>query len=270
MADERDNLLYRAKLAEQTERYEDMVEIMKQISKFGVTLKCEERNLLSVAYKNVVGAKRSAWRFTMSAEQKAYAQSEERGARAREYRNVIAKEVESVCKDLLKLVDDYLLPKDEEEKSVEKEEKSETTVKDENTVFYLKMKGDYYRYIAEVVVDEAREDAVKKSKLAYEEAQVKASSLASTNQVRLGLALNFSVFYYEIMNEQDEACKLAKNAFDEAIQQVDTLNEASYKDTTLIMQLLRDNLMLWTADPEPEEDPKPKEAEEEGEGEKDA
>ena len=262
MADERDNLLYRAKLAEQTERYEDMVEIMKQISKCGVALKSEERNLLSVAYKNVVGAKRSAWRFTMSAEQKAYTQSEERGARAREYRNLIAKEVESVCKDLLKLVDDYLLPKDEEKKS-------DQTV-DENTVFYLKMKGDYYRYIAEVVVDEAREDAVEKSKLAYEEAQEKASPLPSTNQVRLGLALNFSVFYYEIMNEQDEACKLAKSAFDEAIQQVDTLNEASYKDTTLIMQLLRDNLMLWTADPEPEEDPKPKEAEEEGEGEKDA
>jgi len=68
------------------------------------------------------------------------------------------------------------------------------------------------------------------------------------------LALNFSVFYYEIMNAPDLACHLAKQAFDDAIAELDTLSEESYKDSTLIMQLLRDNLTLWTsseADPEP-------------------
>ena len=64
----------------------------------------------------------------------------------------------------------------------------------------------------------------------------------------LGLALNFSVFYYEILNKPDEACKLAKKAFDDAIAELDTLSEDSYKDSTLIMQLLRDNLTLWTSD----------------------
>jgi len=64
----------------------------------------------------------------------------------------------------------------------------------------------------------------------------------------LGLALNFSVFYYEIQNKPDEACKLAKEAFDCAISDLDQLNEDSYKDSTLIMQLLRDNLTLWASD----------------------
>ncbi|XP_022843235.1 14-3-3-like protein B [Olea europaea var. sylvestris] len=74
------------------------------------------------------------------------------------------------------------------------------------------------------------------------------TELAPTHPIRLGLALNFSVFYYEILNSPDRACNLAKQAFDEAIAELDTLGEESYKDSTLIMQLLRDNLTLWTSD----------------------
>ena len=73
------------------------------------------------------------------------------------------------------------------------------------------------------------------------------TDLTPTHPIRLGLALNFSVFYYEILNSPDRACHLAKQAFDDAIAELDSLSEESYRDSTLIMQLLRDNLTLWTS-----------------------
>ena len=74
--------------------------------------------------------------------------------------------------------------------------------------------------------------------------------LAVTHPIRLGLALNYSVFMYEVLNDPDEACKMARTAFEDAIAELDNVAEDSYKDSTLIMQLLRDNLTLWTSDQE--------------------
>ncbi|AQK58074.1 14-3-3-like protein A [Zea mays] len=116
-------------------------------------------------------------------------------------------------------------------------------------VFYLKMKGDYHRYLAEFKTGAERKDAADSTLAAYQAAQdIAVKELPPTHPIRLGLALNFSVFYYEILSSPDRACSLAKQAFDEAISELDSLGEESYKDSTLIMQLLRDNLTLWTSD----------------------
>lgn len=77
------------------------------------------------------------------------------------------------------------------------------------------------------------------------------------------MALNFSVFYYEILNSPDRACHLAKQAFDDAIAELDSLSEESYRDSTLIMQLLRDNLTLWTSSDNGEAEAAPADAKEE-------
>ena len=114
-------------------------------------------------------------------------------------------------------------------------------------------KGDYHRYQAEFASGEERKAAAEKSLVAYKEANnIANKKLNPTHPIRLGLALNFSVFYYEILVSPERACRLAKTAFDEAIAELDTLSEDSYKDSTLIMQLLRDNLTLWTSDVEAE------------------
>ena len=115
----------------------------------------------------------------------------------------------------------------------------------ESKVFYLKMKGDYYRYLAEVATGDNRTGVIEDSQKAYTDAfDIAKSQMPPTHPIRLGLALNFSVFYYEILNSPERACHLAKQAFDDAIAELDSLNEDSYKDSTLIMQLLRDNLTV--------------------------
>jgi 14-3-3 protein beta/theta/zeta len=98
--DNKDELVQRAKLAEQAERYDDMAAAMKQVTETGVELSNEERNLLSVAYKNVVGARRSSWRVISSIEQKTEG-SERKQQMAREYREKVEKELREICYDVL-------------------------------------------------------------------------------------------------------------------------------------------------------------------------
>lgn len=115
--------------------------------------------------------------------------------------------------------------------------------------FILLRKGDYHRYLAEFSAGDSRKAVADQAHDAYKSAtDVAEKELTPTHPIRLGLALNFSVFFYEILNSPDRACALAKGAFDDAIAVLDNLGEDSYKDSTLIMQLLRDNLTLWTSD----------------------
>ncbi|TLS27150.1 hypothetical protein PpBr36_05371 [Pyricularia pennisetigena] len=223
-----------ARLCEQAERYDEMVTYMKEVAKLGGELTVDERNLLSVAYKNVVGTRRASWRIISSIEQKEESKgSDKHVSTIRDYRNKIEAELEKVCQDVLDVLDESLIP---------------NAASGESKVFYHKMKGDYHRYLAEFASGEKRKSAATAAHEAYKSAtDVAQTELTPTHPIRLGLALNFSVFYYEILNSPDRACHLAKQAFDDAIAELDSLSEESYRDSTLIMQLLRDNLTLWTS-----------------------
>merc|ERR1719230_822298 len=200
-------------------------------------LSVEERNLLSVAYKNAVGSRRAAWRIITSVEQKEKSKGNEDQANfAKEYCKKVEAELQKICDTIIGLLDTNLITK---------------ATTGESKVFYQKMKADYYRYIAEFKDGDAKAKAAENARLAYDEAQAVAEKdLAVTHPIRLGLALNYSVFQYEVLNNPDEACKMARTAFEDAIAELDNVAEDSYKDSTLIMQLLRDNLTLWTSDQE--------------------
>jgi len=232
MADED---VYMAKLAEQAERYEEMVEAMKEVAKSKESdLSLEERNLLSVAYKNVVGARRASLRIITSIQQREEQKGSETIPQIVAYRSKVEEELHAICTDILSLLEHHLIKPE---------------LESEPNVFYKKMEADYYRYLAEFASSQEKDGHAKSAEKSYAEAmQVAEDNLAPTHPIRLGLALNYSVFLYEVNQEQNNACRLAKVAFDQAIAELDKLDEESYKDSTLIMQLLRDNLTLWTSD----------------------
>jgi len=225
--------------AEAAERYEDMVKIMEALVKRKLDNKAkltpDQRNLLSVAYKNVVGAKRSSWRMLNEDGQF------EDATLAEKYRKLVEIELEDCCKKILEILE-KLAAQNKERLENESEEDNKTLL-EESQVFYLKMIGDYYRYLTEAFpTDEYKQNC---DKFYGEAMKIADDVLAATHPTRLGLALNYSVCHYEILNQPEEACKLAKKAFDEAIEKLDSLNDVSYRDSTLIMQLLRDNLTIW-------------------------
>merc|ERR1711941_80311 len=213
-----------------------MGDYMEAVGKSPDELSVEERNLLSVAYKNAVGSRRAAWRIINSVQQKENTKGNgDQAAYAKEYCQKVEAELQKICDTIIGLLDNNLLGKGS----------------GESTVFYQKMKADYYRYIAEFKTGAKKDEAAQSAKKAYQEAHLVAEKdLPVTHPIRLGLALNFSVFQYEVLSNPDEACKMARTAFEDAIAELDNVAEDSYKDATLIMQLLRDNLTLWTSDQE--------------------
>jgi len=227
--DSRGSLVFLASTAEKAERYDDMCKFMSALvnwtSSNAQDLTVEERNLFSVAYKNVIGARRASWR-TLNVEDNKYDEL------VQDYKKRVELELTSICKDVLSLLEDKLLKCDKKTS--------------ESSVFYLKMICDYYRYLAEFAGTEGYD---KKAAQFYGQAMdIAKDKLDPTDPIRLGLALNYSVCFYEILKDKKKACELAKSAFDNAISKLDQLSEESYKDSTLIMQLLRDNLTLWTSD----------------------
>jgi len=230
--------------AEAAERYEDMVKVMNTLVKKKLAEKAEltadQRNLLSVAYKNVVGVKRSSWRMLNDENQFEDAEL------VTKYRERVELELENTCTSILdvikKLADQNKVRLDSEANAENK------TALEECQVFYLKMIGDYYRYLTEVF---PTDNYKEKCNQYYSDAmKIAVEALDSTHPTLLGLALNYSVCHYEILGQPKEACDMAKKAFDDAIEKLDSLGDGRYRDSTLIMQLLRDNLTIWKQDVE--------------------
>ena len=237
----REEYVYLSKLYEKAERFPDMVKSINKYVELDPKLTKEERNLLSAGYKNIISDKRSSWRLLNNLEQKEEEKKNTtQSAYIKEIKEKIEKELNSIVDEIQSMIDKYLLP---------------NAIDVENKVFYLKLKADYFRYKCEFTSDKEFDDACAKAEKAYKEAyEISNKEMPITNSTRLGLDLNFSVFYYEIKGLREEACNIAKNAFEEAMKCLDDLEKSKAKDTLLIIQLLKENLILWTNEMNGEEE----------------
>ena len=200
-----------------------MVDYTKQFAKMGSSeLSLDERNILSVAFKNIVGTRRAAWRVLSSIQKKENNKgNSENVKKVKEYKGQIEREMTDICQEILVLLSEFLIPNAQQ---------------GEGKVFFYKMKADYHRYIAEYTSGDEKNKAAQKALQAYTEAgNVAKETLSPTHPVKLGLSLNHSVFFYEIMQNPEKACSMARQAFDDAIADLDNVEDEYYKDTTLIM-----------------------------------
>jgi hypothetical protein len=120
----------------------------------------------------------------------------------------------------------------------------------EAKVFYLKMKGDYNRYIAEYAEGDLKQSVGDASLQAYQEASENIKGLSSIHPIVLGLALNFSVFYYEVKSDHEKACSIAKETLDNAEKELPNDGDDEHRDAISIINLLRENLEMWKIEAE--------------------
>ncbi|KAA1477289.1 14-3-3-like protein [Dentipellis sp. KUC8613] len=198
--------LFIAKLADESERWDDVITQLKSIISFSnAQLTVEERNLLSVAYKNATGTHRASWR-TLDTLEKHQAQAHaprREAALLRRAKERIERDIADACRDVLALLERTLVP---------------AAAAGEEKVFYKKMQGDYYRYLVECARRQQREHYAQLSLEAYKGAYKHAlGTLEPWHPTRLGLALNFAVYYRDVRGSPERACHLAKHAFDEAV-----------------------------------------------------
>lgn len=234
----RDEYVYLAKIYEKAGKFPEMVKAINKVIEIDPKLSKEERNILSEGYKNIISDKRASWRLLNSMEKKEDKNNKGQGAYARQAKEGLENELMTTCEEFQKLIDKYLLPN-----------ASDIEAK----IFYLKLKGDYYRYKCEFSTGKDLEETTAKAEKAYKEAYELANKeLPITSSTRLSLVLNYSVFYYEIKSQKQEAYNIANAELEQSYKVLNDLEKSKDKDTLLIIQLIKENLILWSNEMEEE------------------
>jgi 14-3-3 protein epsilon len=222
--------IFLARVAEQAEKFDDMVQFLNEAinAKAGEDFTIDERNLLSVGFKNQIGANRGAIRTIGAIEQNPKYQKF--GEALKQYKTQIEQSLYEQCMAIVSMVKNHCigLAKDDESKA-----------------FFQKMIGDYYRYVAESAAEDKVAQVRDGALEGYGAASNHAQSLNACNPIRLGLALNYSVFQYEVMNDHKKACELGESALTEALEKIDDVDEETFRDAKSIIELLKENLSLW-------------------------
>lgn len=212
-------------------RYKELGDYMKAIAKLPNELDIHERDLLATAFKNLVSNPRRAIRKLDKVIQANPICSVFDDLRS--YRESLQLEISETCRVLISLLDDDIIPK---------------ITDHEGLIFCYKTKADYLRYILEHqtsgqdFIDMARE-AHKSYSTAYSQAR---RHHHPVDAVVLGIALNYGVFFFEILHDVNSACILSSDAFNDAFSELHTLSGKSYHSSEAIMQNLRENFQWWS------------------------
>ncbi|OHT15880.1 14-3-3 protein [Tritrichomonas foetus] len=223
-----------AKTSFEAKRYNDCIRFFNELVKEQPRISKEQRELMANAYKRSIGPQRNAL-LIINEEIESYKQKANPDIvdSLTTYQKLIIDEIAKNCNHFLELIDTTLLPVVTDAQSI---------------VFYNKLKGDYYRYLSELGYHED-DGNIGRARASYEAAMKAASEdVKMADPIYLGLILNFCVFQYEILNMGDDAIDRADASFNEAVRYLEELDEKEYVESTMLLQLLRDNIAIWRED----------------------
>ena len=226
--------LYLIKFFQKTERYQEMVKALNKYIEQNPKLSLEEQSLLCDGYKNIISDKRKSLQLLEN-----YLMKEEKKEEITNYKkqiNIVKEKIKNefskIFNDNILILDKYLIPNSQNY---------------ESKVLYIKLKADYYRYHCEFAEGDNFEESKNKAENLYKEAyKIALEYISVYNPIRLGLALNYSIFVYEVLDNKNEGYNIAQKAYDEAMSVVDSAEKKRSSDTLLIIQLLKENLNMWS------------------------
>ena len=221
-------------VCEKVERFDDMCEYIKRVMSMEQEMSEAEREYMTIAFKEAVNSRRRSWRAICSLER----QEEERQSRhiniVRDYRDRIEKEMMHYIEDMVNILEGRLIP-------------NSLDVEAETRAYYMKMKADYCRYIAEVTTGDQHTRHCEKAVLAYDEGlKLVSGRLSPAHPLLLSIHLNRTVMAYEVLCDDEGAVRDAKAALEAGVKDVDNIEEDEAQEASVLLKMLKDNLTLWT------------------------
>ena len=236
----REEYIFLSKLYTKAELYKEVINFIKEFIKLNPKIEKEECDIISTGFKNMISDKRASWFTLNSMEHKEKKKKRNTVKEIKEIKNHIENEIRETCKELQDLIDKELLPKNEE---------------DEILVFLYKLKADYFRYICEFAEGNEYQDNLIKAEEYYKKAyEIADKKLPIINCNRVSVALNYSIFLYETKKDKKSGFDIAQNTFKESMKFIDDLEKPKYRDTLLIIQLLKENIIFWNSEMGDEEE----------------
>jgi 14-3-3 protein epsilon len=235
----REEYIYLSKLYTKAEEYKKVLEFIEEFIKLNPKLDKEELDILSTGFKNMITDKRASWFTLNSLERKEKKKKKNIVKEIKEVKSHIENELRETCNKLQEIVDKYLLPNNDD---------------DESVVFLYKLKADYFRYICEFAEGKELENNLTKSEEYYKKAfEISEKKLPIMNCNRVSVGLNYAIFLYEVKKDKKGGFDVAQNIFKESMKFIDDLENSKYRDTLLIIQLLKENIIFWNSEMSEEE-----------------
>ena len=231
--------LYLATILENAGKHEEAMKYMEEIAKSKKNdLSIEEINLLTISFNNQITKKLNQIKILNKVIAKDELTNSKYLKTDTNIRDIIQRDINDICNKMINLCDNYLLNK---------------TEKNETKILYLKLRGQYYRYLSDVLENEQQKDANKNAINSFNEAFELIDNLSVTNPIRLGFILNYAIFQYEFLNDIDTAIKITKENFEIGINQLEKVNDNNeYQNASSILMLLKQNIDMWNNEKEKE------------------